>query len=85
MGDDVGDDFREMVDQLEAGEMPTTCPDLGGMDDGGFGGMGGESAGDDELDRRIARVGAAGTMHAGRPALRAWLVAEADAEVARPS
>lgn len=47
LGDDVGDDFREMVDQLEAGEMPDDMPDPGGMDDGGFGGLGAASASDD--------------------------------------
>jgi hypothetical protein len=26
MGEDVGDDFKEMVDQLEAGEMPEGMP-----------------------------------------------------------
>jgi putative FmdB family regulatory protein len=42
MGEDVGDDFREMVDQLESGEMPDDAPPAGGMDsDGGFGDMGG--------------------------------------------
>src|SRR5688572_20862417 len=40
LGDDAGDDFREMVDQLEAGEMPDDMPGPGGMDDDGFGGMG---------------------------------------------
>lgn len=40
LGEDVGDDFREMVDQLEAGEMPDDMPGPGGMDDGGFGGLG---------------------------------------------
>ena len=39
LGEDAGDDFREMVDQLEAGEMPDDMPGPGGMDDGGFGGM----------------------------------------------
>lgn len=39
LGEDVGDDFREMVDQLEAGEMPDDGPG-GGMDDGDFGGSG---------------------------------------------
>lgn len=42
MGEDVGDDFREMVDQLEAGEMPDDGP-AGGMDDGGYGDLGGLS------------------------------------------
>jgi len=45
LGDDAGDDFKDMVDQLEAGEMP----DDGGIDGGddgmggmpGLGGMGG--------------------------------------------
>ena len=40
LGDDAGDDFREMVDQLEAGEMPDDMPGPGGMDEAGFGGMG---------------------------------------------
>jgi putative FmdB family regulatory protein len=40
LGDDVGDDFREMVDQLEAGEMPDDAPGPGGMDDGDFGSIG---------------------------------------------
>jgi len=50
LGEDVGDDFREMVDQLEAGEMPDDAPGPGGMDDGGFGGMGAGSlaSGDDD-------------------------------------
>jgi hypothetical protein len=39
LGEDMGDDFKEMVDQMEAGQMPE---DLGGESDGdGFGGMGG--------------------------------------------
>ena len=37
---DAGDDFREMVDQLESGEMPDDMAGPGGMDDGDFGGMG---------------------------------------------
>jgi putative FmdB family regulatory protein len=53
LGEDVGDDFREMVDQLEAGEMPDDMPGAGGpggMDEGGFGGMGaGAAAGDDDF------------------------------------
>jgi putative FmdB family regulatory protein len=43
LGEDVGDDFREMVDQLEAGEMPDDMPGPGGpggMDDSDFGGLG---------------------------------------------
>jgi len=50
LGDDAGDEFREMVDQLEAGEMPDDMPGPGGMDDDGFGGIGAgmSSAGDDE-------------------------------------
>jgi putative FmdB family regulatory protein len=40
LGEDAGDDFREMVDQLEAGEMPDEMSGPAGMDDGGFGGMG---------------------------------------------
>jgi len=49
LGEDVGDDFREMVDQLEAGEMPEDMPGPGGMDEGDFGGMGPSmgSTGDD--------------------------------------
>jgi putative FmdB family regulatory protein len=53
LGDEAGDDFREMVDQLEAGELPDDMADAGGMDDdadvGGFGpGLGSPmSAGDD--------------------------------------
>jgi len=39
LGDDVRDDFREMVDQLEAGEMPDDMPGHGDMDDGDFGGL----------------------------------------------
>ena len=34
LGDDAGDEFREMVDQLESGEMPDDMPGPGGMDDG---------------------------------------------------
>ena len=30
LGDDAGDDFREMVDQLESGEMPDDMPGPGG-------------------------------------------------------
>ena len=39
LGDEAGDDFKEMVDQMEAGEMPD---DLEGSSDGGddFGGDG---------------------------------------------
>lgn len=44
MGEDVGDDFREMVDQLEAGDMPDDGP-AGGLDDGGYGDLGGFDAG----------------------------------------
>src|SRR4051794_33001961 len=40
LGEDAGDDFREMVEQLESGEMPDDMPGSGGMDDHGFGGMG---------------------------------------------
>ena len=38
MGDDVPDDYGEMVDQLESGEMPD---DMGGADEGaaGLGGL----------------------------------------------
>ena len=43
LGDDAGDDFREMVDQLEAGEMPEDAPGPSGMDDD-FGGLGAGSA-----------------------------------------
>jgi putative FmdB family regulatory protein len=54
LGEDVGDDFREMVDQLEAGEMPDDMPGPGGpggFDEGGFGGMGTGAAasGDDDF------------------------------------
>ncbi|MCC7366883.1 MAG: zinc ribbon domain-containing protein [Chloroflexi bacterium] len=44
LGEDVGDDFREMVDQLEAGETPDDAPAAGGYggdDLGGFGGLSG--------------------------------------------
>jgi putative FmdB family regulatory protein len=33
LGDEAGDDFREMVDQLEAGEMPDDEAGPGGMDE----------------------------------------------------
>lgn len=57
LGEDVGDDFREMVDQLESGEMPDDMPGPGGVggpggfDEGGFGGMGAGAAasGDDDF------------------------------------
>jgi putative FmdB family regulatory protein len=51
LGEDVGDDFREMVDQLESGEMPDDMPGPGGMDHGGFGGLGAGAAapGDDDF------------------------------------
>lgn len=41
LGDDLPDDYGEMVDQIESGEMPD---DLGG-DDSGMGGMGGMGMG----------------------------------------
>ena len=45
LGEDMGDDFKEMVDQMEAGQMPE---DFGGEGDGGgFGGMGGMGEMDD--------------------------------------
>ena len=40
LGEDAGDDFREMVDQLESGEMPDDMAGPGGMSAGDFGGMG---------------------------------------------
>ena len=43
LGDEAGDDFKEMVEQLEAGEMPDEGG-MGGMDGGedfGMGGLGG--------------------------------------------
>ena len=40
LGDEAGDDFKEMVEQLEAGEMPDEGG-MGGMDDGEDFGMGG--------------------------------------------
>ena len=45
MGEDLGDDFKEMVDQMEAGEMP----------DEGDGSMGAEGA-DDAPDFSAATV-----------------------------
>lgn len=36
MGEDLGDDFKEAIDQMESGEMP---PDVGG-EDSGFAGSG---------------------------------------------
>ena len=47
LGEDMGDDFKEMVDQMEAGQMPE---DFGGEGDGGgFGGMGGMGGMDDDF------------------------------------
>ena len=47
MGEDLGDEFREVVDRLESGEDPEAIekdlPDLGMGDAGGMGGMGGMS------------------------------------------
>ena len=40
LGEDVGDDFREMVDQLEAGQMPDDPPDAGGYGGDEMGGLG---------------------------------------------
>ncbi len=40
LGDEAGDDFKEMVEQLEAGEMPDEGG-MGGMDGGEDFGMGG--------------------------------------------
>jgi putative FmdB family regulatory protein len=44
MGEDLGPEFDEMVDQLEAGEMPEDLDgDMGDEGDGGFGGgLGGD-------------------------------------------
>ncbi len=46
LGEDLGEEFNEVVDRLESGEDPesieSSMPDLGGADDmGGMGGMGG--------------------------------------------
>lgn len=50
LGDDAGEDFREMVDQLEAGDVPDDMAGPGGLDEGGFGGLdaGMMAAGGDE-------------------------------------
>jgi hypothetical protein len=40
LGDDAGDEFREMVDQLESGEMPDESDGPGGDDVGAEGGFG---------------------------------------------
>ncbi len=44
MGEDVGPEFNEVIDRLEAGQSPeeieSAIPDLGG-EEGGMGGMGG--------------------------------------------
>jgi hypothetical protein len=40
LGDEAGDDFKEMVDQLEAGELPDDDGGPGGMDDDFGAGMG---------------------------------------------
>lgn len=69
MGEDLGDDWKEMVDRLEAGEDPGedgegmdamggmgTMGGMGGMGPGGFGGMGdpvGAPAGEDGDDGDI--------------------------------
>ncbi|MBI2939939.1 MAG: zinc ribbon domain-containing protein [Chloroflexi bacterium] len=45
MGEDLGDDFDEMVDRIEAGEDPESV--MGG--EAGGGGDGGMGAGDDDL------------------------------------
>jgi len=50
LGEDAGEDFREMVDQLEAGEMPDDMPGPGGPSDDSYGDIGAgpmSSAGDD--------------------------------------
>ena len=44
VGEDLGDEFHEMVDRLEAGEMPDDVPGA----DGEFGG--GDAMGTDSLD-----------------------------------
>ncbi|MFN8532659.1 MAG: zinc ribbon domain-containing protein [Dehalococcoidia bacterium] len=44
MGEELGPEFDEMVDRMEAGEMPD---DLGDDGAGGFGGMGGMGGMDD--------------------------------------
>ena len=37
LGEDMGDDFNEMIDRMEAGEMPDDDGDSGGGDFGGGG------------------------------------------------
>ena len=52
LGDEAGDDFKEMVDQLEAGEMPDDPGGPGGDDDfgAGFGAGAGGASGSDPFD-----------------------------------
>jgi hypothetical protein len=39
LGDDAGEEFREMVDQLESGELPDDAGGAGPDDDGAGGGF----------------------------------------------
>ena len=48
LGDEAGDDFKEMVDQMEAGELPDDDGHAGGADD--FGGLGDAGGGLGGLD-----------------------------------
>lgn len=50
MGEDLGDEFNEVVNRLERGESPeeieASMPELGDLDSGSVGGMGGDLADD---------------------------------------
>ncbi len=52
LGDEAGDDFKEMVDQMEAGEMPDDGAIEGGAGDGlgSFSGAGAELAGGGDFE-----------------------------------